>query len=104
MSQSELADRLDVTRGAVNNLLSGRSKVPSIETMQKLADIFHVLPDEVFRAAGLLSKKEKRAELEEQAVYYFEQIKSEESKRKVLDIIKLFTGDEGDVKGKRAKP
>ena len=54
MSQTELAQRLGLTRGAVNNLLSGRSKNPSADTIQKLADIFRVSVDEIYRAANIL--------------------------------------------------
>lgn len=95
MSQTELAQRLGLTRGAVNNLLSGRSKNPSAETMQKLADIFHVPADELYRIVGILPTKSKRDALEEEANYLFSKLKD---KQTALNLLRALPRDDDEKK------
>jgi transcriptional regulator with XRE-family HTH domain len=52
-SQSDLARKLEMSRQAINNLLSEQSKAPSMDTMQKLASVFEVSVEEVYKAAGV---------------------------------------------------
>lgn len=53
-SQSDLARKAGLTRGAVNHLLSGRTKTPDNETIEKLAHAFDLSPESVMRYANIL--------------------------------------------------
>lgn len=83
-SQSDLARKLKVTRGAVNNLLSGRSKTPDKKTMEEIARAFNVPLEVVYQKAKLLPTKSTRDELEEEATYLFSKLKDKQTALKVL--------------------
>lgn len=53
INQAELADRAEVTRGAISHIFSGTRR-PGIEMLQSLARALALPTEQVFRAAGLL--------------------------------------------------
>lgn len=53
-SQSDLARQSGLTRQAVSHLISGRSKTPDNETIEKLARAFDVTIEAVMRHAQIL--------------------------------------------------
>lgn len=55
-SESELAREANLSRQAINFLLSGRTKSPSIDSINSIARAFKLPVDEFARAAGLLPK------------------------------------------------
>lgn len=101
INQSDLADRLGITRGAINNLLTGRSKTPSADTIQKISDIFHTPVDEVYRAAGLLPSSNTRDKLTKELLYNLEQL-DEDDRQNILVMIRALA-DAKRAKGKKTR-
>lgn len=53
-NESDLAREAEMSRQAINFLLSGRTKSPTIDTIKQIARAFRLPVDEFARAAGLL--------------------------------------------------
>ncbi len=53
ISQSELARRAGVTRGAINGILMG-ARGPGVDLCKGIAKALEIPPEQVLRAAGLL--------------------------------------------------
>jgi transcriptional regulator with XRE-family HTH domain len=102
-TRADLSRKSGISQPQITRVLNG-AQSPGDVFIDGIARAFDLPVDIVYRAARELPADEKRSELEKQAVYWFEKIESEETKRKVVDIIKLFTGDDTEPRGKRAKP
>lgn len=59
MSQSELAEKLHITRQAVSNWERGKSE-PDIESLQAIATIFHITLDELINNEQKVYHKQKK--------------------------------------------
>lgn len=104
MSQSDLARELEITRAAVNNMLSGKTQSPSIETMLKLAVIFQVPIEQVYKAAGVPLSRSQIEEIDEEIQYVLSQM-SPGAKKMALELLKTFSknSSRGKVKVGKAK-
>lgn len=98
-SESELAREAGLSRQAVNFLLSGRTKSPSIDTINNIARAFRLPVDEFARAAGLLPKVTYRESLIKRIEEKASQLTDPKDIERVEKFIDLLSGD--DVKRRK---
>lgn len=102
MNQSELAERLGVTRGAINNLLSGRSKTPSVETIEKLARALDVTPEDIMRRVGMLPEASQPDQWTLETQRKIAKLKTPRYKKIVLSLIETLSQQEQEeLSGKK---
>lgn len=81
--QAELARQSHITPGQISHLLAGdRSAGPN--ACRKLARVFHLPPEEVFRRAGLLPRASESSEEFERLTHYFRLMKPSDQKRLIM--------------------
>lgn len=87
ISQSELARRAGVTRGAINGILTG-ARGPGVELSKGIAKALKIPPEQVLRAAGLLPPAVNINEQIEQIIHEAEKLPSEDQ-LEVLAFIRM---------------
>jgi len=87
MRPAELSRRANLDQGLISRIRKGETK-PTPETLQAIAKALNLPVEYVYRCAGLLPKKPIRDALEQQALYLFDQIQTEEGKQIALDFLK----------------
>jgi len=88
LSQSDLARKTGLTRQAINHLLNGKSKTPSIDTMKKLADAFHTPVENIYEIAGMsLMDSQDLSALTRAIVYVLDKLPPEDQEE-VLEYAK----------------
>ena len=92
-NQSELARKADVTRSAVNGVLTG-ARNPGNDLCEAIAKAFNMPPEDVFRFAGLLPPKQKKDKLTEEAEYLLSQM-PEDKREQAIRFIR-FLSQEGN--------
>lgn len=94
LSQSDLARKSGLTRGAISHLLSGRSKSPDYETLKKLA-VGLDLPEKVVNAAAGIGDKPSRLDsLDEEALHIVKQL-DRDKKQQAVRVLRALS-DEGE--------
>ena len=87
ISQAELARRADVTRGAINGILTG-ARGPGVDLAKGIAKALKLPPEQVLRAAGLLPPAVNIDEELEQIVHEAEKL-SKQDQLEVLAFIRM---------------
>jgi len=87
-SQSDLARASGLTRQAISYYISGKSKSPDRDALQKIAKAFKIPLEAVFRQAGLLPRETKKSELTETILHELDQL-PEREREDMLQYIRL---------------
>jgi len=88
LSQSELARLAGVTRSAINGVVMG-TRGPGVDLCNGIARAFHIPPEEVLRAAGMLPAASSAHSQEKQELsYLFDQLPPEEQ-QEVLVLLRF---------------
>jgi transcriptional regulator with XRE-family HTH domain len=77
ITQSELARRAGVTRGAINGILQG-VRGPGVELSKGIAKALSLPPEQVLRAAGLLPPEAKINEQMEKIIHELDGLSRDE--------------------------
>jgi transcriptional regulator with XRE-family HTH domain len=86
MTQSDLARKAHVTRGAINGILSG-ARGPGPDLCNAIAHAFGIPPEEVFREAGLLPLKSDADILTERALYIVSNFKYQSTRELAISLL-----------------
>lgn len=97
-NESDLASVSGLSRQAVNFLISGRTKSPSPDTIEKICNAFGVPVEEGYRAANLLRPVNERSQYEDELLFNANQM--DEDGRRHLIIISRALAD-ANTKGKK---
>lgn len=89
-TQSEFAEKANLSRQAISYLLSGKSKKPDSDTIKKIAKAFDVPYSEVLDATGVYPKEAEKDELLRRIEHKLSQIESDDDKRVVEGLIDLL--------------
>lgn len=102
--QTQLDERgwkpADLARaGRIDNAIISRAlkgeRMPSVESLTRIAKAFKMPVEIVLRAAKALPPKSLHDELVEQATYLFEQIETEEGKKAALSVLESLASKKG---------
>ncbi len=85
-TQSDLAQRSGLTRGAISNYINGR--IPDKSALQKIGKALKIPSETVFRAAGILPEQTPETELIEKITHITKQLPPQEQEE-ILEFAKL---------------
>ena len=92
-TQAELARRSGISKAYISRLIN-EQREPSAETLKLLASALNLPNEEVFRAAGLLSKLSDKDRLIEELLYNLSHL-NEEQREQLLQYSKFLTEQRG---------
>lgn len=87
-SYREFGRRIDVSNTHATNLAHGTAKADP-ETLQRIASVFNVPVELVFRKAGLLPKRTKETHHKQELLYLFDQL-DDRTQETVLAMLRGF--------------
>lgn len=103
-NKSELARRANVGQSSIS-LIYSEKRNPGVEICLAIAKALDLPPEEVYRAAGLLPKKDPHSVLEEKALYIINSMETEAYQRRALSLLEyLKQEEEKELRNAPSKP
>lgn len=100
-NESDLAREAGMSRQAINFLLSGRTKSPSVDTIKQIARAFRLPVEEFARAAGLMPPDTFRERLIKRIEERLSRVTDQKDIDRIERMIDLLANDKDDPpKGK----
>lgn len=87
--QAELARRTNMSPAQISRIMTGENLAPSPEACLKIARVFKLPPEEVFRQAGLLPRRTVHKE-DKELLFYFSHLSDKERRNIVAMVRAVF--------------